>query len=117
MALSEKYLLIISMDVEADKEALFNEVYDTEHIPAILKVPGVLSVTRAKAEPFSIGLGGGVQDVPVGDNPMYTNIIEIESPDVLVTEEWAEAVQIGRWPDEVRPHTSNRNFALRKVIG
>ena len=117
MALSDKYLLIISMDVDADTEELFNEVYDTEHIPAILKVPGVISVTRAKAEPFSIGIGGGVQDMPIGDNPIYTNIVELESPDVLLSKEWGEAVQIGRWPTDVRPHTSNRNFSLRKVIG
>ena len=32
------------MDIEGIKEKLFNEVYDTEHIPAILKVPGVISV-------------------------------------------------------------------------
>ena len=117
MPLNEKYLLIISMDVDADTEDLFNEVYDTEHIPAILKVPGVISVTRAKAEPFSIGIAGGVQEVPIGDNPVYTNIIEIENPEVLLSDEWSEAVQLGRWPGEVRPHTSNRNFALRKVIG
>ena len=46
MAGNAKYLFIASMDVDADKEALFNEVYDTEHIPALLKVPGVLSVYR-----------------------------------------------------------------------
>ena len=28
-----------AMDVDPDKEALFNEVYDTEHIPLIIKVP------------------------------------------------------------------------------
>ena len=27
-----KYLFIASMDVEPEKEALFNEVYDTEHV-------------------------------------------------------------------------------------
>ena len=31
-----KYLFIASMDVDPAKEALFNEVYDTEHIPLIL---------------------------------------------------------------------------------
>ena len=116
MAQSDKYLLIISMDVEPDKEDLFNEVYDTEHIPEILKVPGVLSVTRAKAEPFAIGIGDVTQEVPIGDNPIYTNIVEIESPDVLQSKEWRAAVEVGRWPNEVRPFTSNRNFALRKAI-
>ena len=40
MAAKAKYVFIASMDVDADKEALFNEVYDTEHVPALLKVPG-----------------------------------------------------------------------------
>ena len=30
-----KYLLVASMDVTPEKEVLFNEVYDTEHIPGI----------------------------------------------------------------------------------
>jgi hypothetical protein len=29
-----------SMDVDPDKEAIFNEVYDTEHVPYLFKVPG-----------------------------------------------------------------------------
>ena len=41
-----KYLFTAAMDVDAGKEALFNEVYDTEHIPQLLKVPGVLAVHR-----------------------------------------------------------------------
>jgi hypothetical protein len=27
-----KYIFVSSMDVDPDKEALFNEVYDTQHI-------------------------------------------------------------------------------------
>ena len=41
-----RYLFIASMDVKPEKEALFNEVYDTEHIPLLLRVPGVLSAVR-----------------------------------------------------------------------
>ena len=37
----DKYPFIASMDVEPDKEALFNEVYDKEHVPNPMKVPGV----------------------------------------------------------------------------
>ena len=41
-----KYLVILSMDVDPDKEKQFNEWYDGEHIPALLKVLGVLSASR-----------------------------------------------------------------------
>ena len=55
MPINSKYLFVASMDVDPDKEALFNEVYDTEHIPNLLKVPGVRAVTRTQGEPFTRG--------------------------------------------------------------
>jgi len=42
---------------------------------------------------------------------------EIESPEVLVSPEWAEAGEWGRWASEVRPFTTNRRHLLREVIG
>jgi hypothetical protein len=51
MTIKSKYIFVASMDVDPDKEALFNEVYDTEHIPNLLKVPGVQAATRIKGEP------------------------------------------------------------------
>jgi hypothetical protein len=41
MPIATKYLFIVSMDVTPEKEALFNEVYDTEHVPMLLELPGV----------------------------------------------------------------------------
>ena len=34
-----KYFFIVSMNVKTEYEDLFNEVYDTEHIPYLLEVP------------------------------------------------------------------------------
>jgi hypothetical protein len=51
------------MDVDADKEALFNEVYGTEHLPTLLKVPGVRAVTRMQGEPLAVSIGGAEQQV------------------------------------------------------
>ena len=47
-----KYIFIVSMNVRKEFEDLFNEVYDDEHIPYLMKVPGVNNVTRGKALPF-----------------------------------------------------------------
>ena len=58
MPVQSKYVFIASMDVDPAKEALFNEVYDTEHIPKLLKVPGVRAVTRITGEPFAMSIGG-----------------------------------------------------------
>ena len=110
------YLLIVSMDIEGIKEELFNEVYDTEHIPAILKVPGVISASRYKVEPMKMNFGSEVVIMDQAEEPTYTAIFEIESPGILESKEWGEAVQFGRWADELRPYTSNRQFALRKKM-
>ena len=38
------------------------------------------------------------------------------SPEVLKSPEWADAVEQGRWPSEVRPYTSNRRHVLYRVM-
>ena len=116
MPLAKKYLFVVSMDVTKEKEALFNEVYDTEHIPLLQKVPGVGAVTRLKTEPAAFNLGGERKMLDGKGMASYVAIYEIDSPDVLLSKEWAEAVEKGRWPGEVRPFTSNRRHILRKVI-
>ena len=115
MPISTRYLFTASMDVDPDKEALFNEIYDQEHVPNLLKVPGVISVTRLTLEPLTLGIGGEERRIVVEGEPKHSAVYEIESPEVLVSREWGEAVEAGRWPDQVRPHTSNRRHTLRKV--
>jgi hypothetical protein len=116
MPIATKYLFIVSMDVTKEKEALFNEVYDTEHVPLLLKVPGVRAVTRWKTEPAAFNLGGERKVLDGGTQPRYVALYEIDSPDVLLSQEWAEAVEKGRWPGEVRPFTSNRHHIVRKAL-
>ena len=63
-----KYIFIASMDVTPEKEALFNELYDTEHVPLLLKVPGVLSAIRVTTEPLTMfvdNLGRFLDDKPL----------------------------------------------------
>jgi hypothetical protein len=116
MPIATKYLFIVSMDVMKEKEALFNEVYDTEHVPLLLKVPGVRAVTRWKTEPAAFNLGGERKVLDGGTQPRYVALYEIDSPDVLLSKEWAAAAEKGRWPAEVRPFTSNRHHIVRKAL-
>jgi hypothetical protein len=115
MAVTSKYVFVVSMDVDPDKEALFNEVYDTEHVPALRTVPGVHSAARFKGEPFAMALGGEKRNVE-HPGPRYTAIYEIDGPHVLVSPEWAKAGEVGRWAKEVRPFTRNRRHAVYKVL-
>jgi hypothetical protein len=116
MSTPGKYLFIAAMDVDPDKEALFNEVYETEHIPLLLKVPGVLSIKRYVAMPLTMVLGGETRTIVAEGEPRYSAVYEIDSPDVLTSEAWARAVDAGRWPTEVRPYTHNRRHVLRKLV-
>ena len=107
------YIFIASMDVDSEKEDLFNEVYDSEHIPHILEVPGVHSATRYTAEPFEVEIGGERKRIePTG--PRYSAVYEIDGPEVLLSREWIAAAEKGRWPGEVRPYTHNRHHEIRR---
>jgi hypothetical protein len=112
----DRWIFTAAMDVDADKEALFNEVYDTEHVPHLKKVPGVISVRRAKLDTLRITMGGETKTVDVAGKPRYACIVELENPDVLTSPAWAKAVDAGRWPGEVRPFTRNRQHTLHRVI-
>ncbi|SVE40397.1 uncharacterized protein METZ01_LOCUS493251 [marine metagenome] len=115
MATVGKYLLFVSMDVDTDKEDLFNEVYDEEHIPFLLDVPGVISVGRLETADLSMNIGGQTLTISFDDEPKHTAIYEITEPQVLTSRAWDSAVERGRWSTEVRPFTKNRRHILKKI--
>jgi hypothetical protein len=110
------YLFIASMDIEPEKEALFNEIYNSEHIPLLLKVPGVLSAVRCTNEPLTLAIAGTRKQIAVEGEPRYSAMYELESSEVLVSDAWAKAVDQGRWPTEIRPFVRNHRHVLRKVL-
>jgi hypothetical protein len=91
---SKRYCYFVRMDVQHDKEALFNEVYDTEHLPELSRLPGVSRICRYRTA--------------VPHEPRYMVIYEIEHPDIPVSPGWKSAADKGRWAPEVRPYTMNR---------
>ena len=98
----EKHLFVVIMDVEPAKEAAFNEIYDEEHIPMILKVPGVLSATRYQTSAET--------------KPKYLALYEVEDPMVPTSEAFVNAADTGRWAPEIRPHTYNRRHIIYKPM-
>ena len=95
MSLEAKYLYVVMMDVDADKEDLFNQTYDEEHIPILLKVPGVISAARYKTSDQGVA--------------RYLAIYELESPDVPQSAAFRQASDSGEWPTKVRPYCKNRS--------
>jgi hypothetical protein len=116
MAAKPKYIMIASMDVDPEHEAIFNEVYDKEHVPNLSKVPGVISVTRYKKGELTMNIGGERKTIVFENEPQYTAIYELDSPEVLTSAAWDKAVEEGRWPSQVRPYTKNRRHLLFKLL-
>ena len=117
MALQSRYLFTAAMDVDPAKEALFNEVYDTEHVPLLGKVPGVISIARYKRRELTMIIGGQRKTIVIEGEPTYNALYEVASPEVLTSEAWAAAVDQGRWPGQVRPYTKNRRHIMWERIG
>ena len=115
MAGKPRYLMIASMDVDPEHEAIFNEVYDKEHVPNLSKVPGVIAVKRYKTEELTMNIGGERKTIQIENEPVYTAIYELESPEVLTSPAWDKAIEQGRWPSQVRPFTKNRRHVLLRL--
>jgi len=116
MPIQTRYLFSAAMSVRPDKDAIFNEVYDTEHVPALLGVPGVIAVARFKSEPVTMMIGGERKTIVIENEPAYNALYEIESPGVLTSDAWAKAVEEGRWAQHVRPYTTNRRHVIYRRI-
>ena len=63
-----KHLLVVMLNVDPEVEEEFNEWYNTEHIPALIKVEGAISGQRYVSE----------------DGPLkYMAIYEVDHPGVV----------------------------------
>lgn len=84
-------LVLVSMVIAPDVAQDFNAWYDTEHIPALTAVPGVMASRRYKA-PAAEAKG-----------TRYTAIYHLTGTDVLETEAWQTAAT-SPWTERMFPH-------------
>ncbi len=99
------YIYLVQMNIPAEHEAEFNRIYDIEHLPMLLQVPGVRKATRYRLE--------------TSEDPRmqkYLAIYEIDSPEIVASKAWQEAGEWGRWAPKIRPHTTERYRSLFKEI-
>jgi hypothetical protein len=90
--------LINAMNVDPAAEAEFNEWYDTEHIPALAAVPGVLCARR-----FGATVGLQPTGLNRGANRRFVALYHLVSPDVQATPAWKSAAD-SEWTRRLRPH-------------
>src|SRR5262245_11909672 len=97
-------------------EALFNEVYDQERGPNLLKGPGAHPARPSKSEPtFTFNIAGAEKKI-THQGATYCAIYEIDGPQVPLSPQWARAGEAGGWPGRVRPFTRNRRHALYQLL-
>ena len=100
------YVYLVQMDIPENMEDEFNRIYDTQHVPNIIKAPGVSGCTRYRLESADIP---GVA--------RYAAVYDIDSPDVPESDGWKAESEKGDWPSQIRPHTTNRTHIIFKRIG
>jgi hypothetical protein len=81
-------LLAVSMNVDPAAEHEFNEWYNTEHLPQLAAVPGVLCARRYKGT--------------VGERK-YLALYNLIAPDVSRSDAWRKAAGTP-WTERMRPH-------------
>jgi len=81
-------LLLIAMNVAAEQEGEFNEWYNTEHLPQLGAVPGVLMARRYRGS---------------GATQRYAAIYHFANPDVPNSAAWKSAANTP-WTERMRPH-------------
>ena len=85
-------LLLVAMTPAAQHETEFNAWYDTEHVPALSRVPGVLGARRFRA----------------AGHPKYVALYHLTTSEVVSGGEWKQASESTPMPAHIRPHITDR---------
>jgi len=101
-----RYFYMVTFEIDEADEALFNDIYETEHIPNILKVPGVLGVARFRDHtPNERGW------------LVYSAMYYLDRADLPDTEKWKTESDKGRWAPMIRPRIKSRQRRLGYITG
>ena len=87
-------LLLVAMTPAAAVETAFNAWYDTEHVPALARVPGVLCARRFR----NAAVAG----------PKYVALYHLTSPGIPDGAEWKAASGSTPMPEHIRPQITDR---------
>jgi len=99
MAKKGKGIFLVYVDIDAKHDKEFNDWYNTEHLPELLAVPGILSAARYKA---------------VKGGPKYLAFYELENVGVLRTSAFTDRPRTP-WGQRVSP--SVIGSSLTRIVG
>jgi hypothetical protein len=93
--------LLNAMNCTSEVEAEFNEWYNTEHIPQLAAVPGVIMARRFRA---------------TSANRKYVALYHLEAPEIQATQAWKDAAN-SPWTEKLRPHFRDHlRLVCRKYV-
>jgi antibiotic biosynthesis monooxygenase (ABM) superfamily enzyme len=95
------WLMTVGLTVAPEAEAEFNQWYDTEHLPQLGAVPGVMAARRYRRS--------------FGDAPHYLAVYEFARPDVRIGPAWAAAAYTD-WTKRMQPHLLDRRIHFGERI-
>jgi hypothetical protein len=99
------FCMTITFEIEPADEAEFNDIYDNDHVPNILKLEGVREVIRFRdAAPNEKGF------------LVYTAIYFLTRENLHLTPEWKELSDLGRWAPVIRPKVKSRARRAGPVV-
>lgn len=99
------YSMMITFEIAPEDEAQFNDIYDNDHIPNILKLNGVVEIIRFRdAKPNEKGF------------LVYSAIYLLAQENLHETPEWKELSDLGRWAPVIRPKVKSRTRRAGPVV-
>jgi hypothetical protein len=99
------FYMMITFEIAPEDESEFNDIYDHDHIPNILKLKGVLEVIRFKdAAPNEKGL------------LVYSALYILAQENLHLTAQWKELSDLGRWAPVIRPKVKSRTRRAGPIV-
>ena len=104
-AAATPFCMTITFEIDPADEIEFNDIYDNDHIPSIMKLPGVLEIIRFRdANPNEKGF------------LVYSAIYFLAKENLHETPEWKKLSDLGRWGPVIRPKVKSRARRAGPVI-
>lgn len=99
------FCMMITFEIAPEDESEFNDIYDNDHIPNILKLKGVIEVIRFKdAAPNEKGW------------LVYSALYILAQENLHQTAQWSELSDRGRWAPVMRPKVKSRTRRAGPVV-
>jgi len=94
------YVLTVRLETDAVHEVEFNEWYNTDHLPALVSVPGVYAARRYRA---------------THGEPRYLAVYELANRELLRGEAWKTAAN-SEWTLNMRPYFKNQAAHVGQLL-